>query len=301
MKANKLISILAFIAVAFYLPAQNNTYPTGSLLWKISGKNLTKPSYIIGTFHVMQGDYLDSIAGAHKALDESEQVVVEVVVTDMTAMSMQLMPKMSMPSDTNYHQLYSDADYQFIDNKLISFLGAGFNQMGMLKPKAIEAAVTVLFCMKKIPNFNPQNLLDIYVQKEAIEKQKSVLGLEQADEQAEILFNSIPLQRQADLLLCFFKHGEQYIQREIDKLFELYRNGNLSALDEMMNNNDFCPSTDEENAMILYNRNNRWMEKLPAIMKEKSSFIAVGAGHLAGEKGILYQLQKAGYKVEAVK
>jgi uncharacterized protein YbaP (TraB family) len=301
MKTNKLIAILAFIAVAFCLSAQNNNYPTGSLLWKISGKDLTKPSYIIGTFHVMQGDYLDSIAGARKALDESEQVVGEIVMTDMAAMAMQLMPKMTMPSDINYHQLYSEADYQFIDNKLISSLGAGFNQMGMLKPQAIESAVVVLFCAKKIPNFNPQNLLDIYVQKEALKKQKSVLGLEQADEQAEILFNAIPLQRQADMLLCFLKHDEQYVQREINKLFELYQNGNLFALDEMINDTDFCPSTDEENAVILYNRNKRWMEKLPAVMKEKPSFIAVGAGHLVGEKGILYQLQKAGYKVEAVK
>ncbi|MDR1631432.1 MAG: TraB/GumN family protein [Dysgonamonadaceae bacterium] len=301
MKTNKLISILVFIAVTFCLSAQNSTYPTGSLLWKISGKDLTKPSYIMGTFHVMQGEYLDSIAGARKALNESEQVVGEVVMADMAATAMQLMSKMAMPSGTNYHQLYSDDDYQFIDGKLISSLGSGFNQMGMLKPKAIESAVIILFCAKKIPNFNPQNLLDGYVQKEAVEKQKPVLGLELADEQADMLFNSIPLQRQADLLLCFFKHDEQYVQREVDRLFELYRNGNLSALDEIMNKDDFCPSTDEEIALILYNRNNHWMEKLPAIMKEKSSFIAVGAGHLAGEKGLLHQLQKTGYKVEPIK
>jgi uncharacterized protein YbaP (TraB family) len=42
------------------------------------------------------------------------------------------------------------------------------------------------------------------------------------------------------------------------------------------------------------------MQKLPEIMKEKSSFIAVGALHLAGEEGLLNLLKEAGYTVEPV-
>ena len=48
-------------------------------------------------------------------------------------------------------------------------------------------------------------------------------------------------------------------------------------------------------------RNVKWLEKLPAMMSEKSSFIAVGCLHLIGEGGLIEGLRKLGYKVEAVK
>jgi uncharacterized protein YbaP (TraB family) len=43
------------------------------------------------------------------------------------------------------------------------------------------------------------------------------------------------------------------------------------------------------------------MDKLPTMMKEKPSFIAVGCLHLVGDDGLLNRLRKEGYKVEQVK
>ena len=52
---------------------------------------------------------------------------------------------------------------------------------------------------------------------------------------------------------------------------------------------------------MIYNRNKAWSEKLPAIMKTAPTFIAVGALHLPGDKGLLNLLKKQGYTVEPVK
>ena len=49
------------------------------------------------------------------------------------------------------------------------------------------------------------------------------------------------------------------------------------------------------------NRNADWVAKMPAIMSDKPTFFAVGAGHLPGEKSVLNLLKLAGYEVEAVK
>lgn len=46
----------------------------------------------------------------------------------------------------------------------------------------------------------------------------------------------------------------------------------------------------EEDAMI-YNRNKTWAQKLPAIMKAAPTFVAVGALHLPGDKGLLNLLK----------
>ena len=57
----------------------------------------------------------------------------------------------------------------------------------------------------------------------------------------------------------------------------------------------------EEYAIMFDNRNADWVAKMPAIMSDKPTFFAVGAGHLPGEKGVLNLLKLAGYEVDAVK
>ena len=52
---------------------------------------------------------------------------------------------------------------------------------------------------------------------------------------------------------------------------------------------------------MIYNRNKAWAEKLPTIMKAAPTFVAVGALHLPGEKGLLKLLKSQGYTVEPVK
>ena len=52
---------------------------------------------------------------------------------------------------------------------------------------------------------------------------------------------------------------------------------------------------------MIENRKNAWMAKLPAIMADKPTFFAVGAIHLAGEKGLIQLLKNAGYTVEGIK
>jgi uncharacterized protein YbaP (TraB family) len=51
---------------------------------------------------------------------------------------------------------------------------------------------------------------------------------------------------------------------------------------------------------LLNSRNIEWVKKLQTLMKEQSLVVAVGAGHLPGQKGVINLLRKAGYKVEPV-
>ena len=53
----------------------------------------------------------------------------------------------------------------------------------------------------------------------------------------------------------------------------------------------------ENKAILLDNRNRNWVEQLSKIMPKTSVFVAVGAGHLPGEMGVIELLRKAGYTV----
>ena len=51
---------------------------------------------------------------------------------------------------------------------------------------------------------------------------------------------------------------------------------------------------------LLVKRNQRMVERMKPILKQGGAFVAVGAAHLPGETGLLYRLEKAGYRVTVV-
>ena len=51
---------------------------------------------------------------------------------------------------------------------------------------------------------------------------------------------------------------------------------------------------------LLEVRNENWMVKMPDMMKDKSTFFAVGAAHLLGEQGMINLLRKKGYVVKPI-
>ena len=276
-------------------------YPSGSLLWKISGNNLEKPSYLLGTLHLKSGNYLNEIAGAAEAIAESEQIIGELDMTDMAKIQQQMMPAMMMSADTTYKLLYTEEEYKLVSEKITSILGMGLDQLGMLKPSAIQTTIVALIFKKLIPDSDEANSLDIVIQRIGQEGNKPIIGLEEVNNQVQALFGA-SLQRQAELLLCNLQNLDELGIHEASVLVANYDKADLNALyfDSFQSDDSSCPSTKEEKDLLLKHRNDKWLEKLPALMKEKSSFIAVGALHLAGEEGLLHQLTLLGYVIEAV-
>ena len=66
----KLLMILAAMMISLASNAQ--------VLYKISGNGLKKPSYVIGTCHVVKASFLDTIPGANRVIDDVEQVYGEL-------------------------------------------------------------------------------------------------------------------------------------------------------------------------------------------------------------------------------
>lgn len=66
-----------------------------------------------------------------------------------------------------------------------------------------------------------------------------------------------------------------------------------------MTDPDFGMSPQEADKLI-YNRNSAWVDFLIGALPTTSMLIAVGAGHLPGEKGVISLLKKAGFNVTPV-
>jgi hypothetical protein len=51
---------------------------------------------------------------------------------------------------------------------------------------------------------------------------------------------------------------------------------------------------------LINQRNINWVAQFPAIANNKSLLIAVGAGHLGGQRGVLNLLKQKGYQIRAI-
>ena len=273
-----------------------------TLLWKISGNGLEKPSWIFGTHHLVPLTFLDSIAGIREAFDSSEQTVGELDMGNMTQMQMEIMQRAMMPQETSYETLMNEADRAKLDSTLTSLLGMGLAQFGRFRPAMLQNLISVTLYQQYYPTLSGGKGLDQYFQEEALKRNRPVVGLENTDDQIRLLLEMQSLERQAALLACMVNHPE-LLKEEMDQLQQAYLAQDLEALWALYTEeepDDPCPSTDEEKYALNGARNEKWLEKLPAIMAEHSSFIAVGCLHLPGEEGVIEGLRKLGYKVEPV-
>jgi uncharacterized protein YbaP (TraB family) len=220
-------------------------------------------------------------------------------MSDMAALAVEVQKAGMMPQDTTWQMLLSEDDYCFVDEQLTAVFGVGFQSFGRLKPAMVSMVYTVGFYQKIFPQVKQNEIFDIWFQQEAVNRGIPVVGLETVQDQIDALFKVRSLKGQAADLLCAMKNTD-YLELSAKKLNRLYRSADLNGFSEMLREKSPCPMSAEQEVALNDNRNRRWLEKLPAIMADKPSFIAVGALHLVGEAGLLVGLEKAGYTVEAV-
>ena len=79
------------------------------LLYKISGHGLKSPSYIVGTYHLANVSFVDSIPGIRQAMEATQQTYGELVMNELLSPdSLQLMEKaMLLPEGMTIDKLLS--------------------------------------------------------------------------------------------------------------------------------------------------------------------------------------------------
>ena len=275
---------------------------SNSLLWKITGNGLEKPSFLFGTHHLVPISFLDSISEWEEAFENTEQTVGELDMANMNEMQMKIMRGAVMPQGVTYESLISAQDVALLDSTLSSLLGVGLNQFGALKPAMLSNLITLTLYQKHYPSFANETNIDQYFQIEALNRNRNVVGLETTEDQIEVLLNSKSLERQAELLMCMIKNQET-VMEQMSEFQDAYYTQNTTLLYELSTKetpDDPCPTTDEEMNAFNKDRNEKWLKKLPSIMEDKSSFIAVGCLHLLGDVGLIEGLRELGYTVEPV-
>lgn len=296
-----LTTLLSLLLISFSASAQ--------LLYKVSGGGLTKPSYIIGTYHLAKVSFVDSIAGLRQAMNDCEQVYGELDMSQIAAnpaSAMQMQQAMMMPQGETFDKYFNAEQVARLNAFLTKYMGADLNapvmaQVKQMKPAALNTTLQILLFIKEEGSFNPQEQFDTYFQNEAQKQNKPVGGFETLDYQMNILYGA-SLQRQAEQLMCLVDNID-YNLNIVRRTIKAYYAQDMAAIekinDEKLHNT--CDATPAEEDALIYTRNANWAKALPAIMKAKSTLVAVGCLHLPTDRGLLQLLRNAGYTVEPIK
>lgn len=318
----KKILFLCFLCVSGSLHAQASSKSItpeleDALLWEISGNGLTSSSFLYGTFHTMNGSFLDSVPHFYTSLGKVKQVVAEVDMVNQKIISPQQEDIMSfaMPKDTTFPMLFSNKDFKYVDSCLTKVMQQ--KMYSILKPAYTSLMYTIL---STTTQENIQTGLDKFILTKASENNQKVVGLETMEEHMKIVYGFYKsmcagsVKDQADMLL--FQLRNPQLTKEVMKEMEsLYRRQMLTKLTEPSQKmegkiKEFFPqysdakaeeASEKMMADLVDVRNDNWLKKIPQMIKDNSSLIAVGALHLTGEKGLINQLRKMGYTLKPVK
>ncbi|HEX7847998.1 MAG TPA: TraB/GumN family protein, partial [Chitinophagaceae bacterium] len=203
--------------------------------------------------------------------------------------------QMKMRGDTTLKDLLSVEDYEkvraYFESKETML---PFSMLETMKP--FFAASTLQ--QKDMP-CESMSAMEQVIMLEAKQYKKEINGLETMSYQAGIL-DSIPYKLQAQQLVEYINNegkGSETIN-ETEAMLKAYMDQDLIKLEAMINKSDIGISNFTE--ILLNNRNRNWVKKLKELMPGKTLLIAVGAGHLPGNQGVIELLKKEGYTVEPI-
>lgn len=257
------------------------------LLFEISGNNLQKPSYIFGTMHLLcEGDFEMSEEMISK-IKSSEILAMEMDLDDPT-IAFKMMGKMKMKGDTSLSDLMPQTRY----DSLKSYLKDSLNLPPMMFQKTKPFLIYSLILTKLLPC----NTLMLENEIMKIGKGKKVVGLETLDFQMGLM-DKMSYQLQADYLLETLADKQKSI-REFQEMAEAYKKRELEILLKSIDAEKGMMA-DFENEM-LHKRNLAWIPEIKKLISEKTTFIAVGAGHLGGDKGVLQLLKNEGFTIKTI-
>ena len=271
-------TILIFIA--------SNTqicFGQSEILWEVTNPKNTEKSYLFGTIH--SGDSklfpIDSII--YKSLFKCDLLALEINPSEMNDIN--VLKKMLL-DEKNIEDLFSKKNYELITTFLKDSLNVSEIMVKNMQPIFIQQLI------EQSVYKNEHDPIDLHLYKNALINNISIEGLETIEEQMNTLL-SIPLKKQADDLLDKVKNfNSDEIKKEMNSMIYAYINRDIEnfVINELKKNknNDF-----EEN--FIYSRNIKMFERANQKLNNNTVFIAVGAAHLYGEKGLINLLKKEGY------
>ena len=260
------------------------------LLWEVSGKG-PQASYVLGTIHSDDSRVTTIPVQIQTALYKARSFSAELDL-DLGAM-ITAQAQMMLPPDKDLQTIVGQQRY----NKAVQYMmdyGMPELVVSRMKPWAVAAQLM-------LPKPTTGVFLDLKLYQEAQSRGIKTYGLETVDEQMSV-FESMSNSQQIAMLDQSIREYKN-MPAMISQLTQLYLNRDLAGMqrfsDEQMRKSDRTIADMMEKTLIN-DRNARMVQRMETRFHEGAAFIAIGALHLPGDKGVLQLLENRGYKLRAL-
>jgi uncharacterized protein YbaP (TraB family) len=274
------------------------------VFWRIDSDDVTA-SHLLGTFHLPDSRIADLPSAVTDALTGADSLTLEITSAEMMTGegAERLNAAMTLPAEQDLTGIVGSE----VMAEIAGLLGAdetAMTQLARLQPWAMSIVVLTVPSQKRMLQSGQIALpLDQLLEMRAREAGKPVYGLETVDEQVSV-FESLSTPDQVAMLNQALDLADP-ASNEMERLIALYLAGDIAAI--LAEAEKLPPGADPQ-AMQAFlramfeQRNQRMADRLAGEqLKTGNAFIAVGAGHLAGEAGVLSLLAGRGFRIARVR
>ncbi len=261
-------------------------------LWVLKDEDTT--IYLFGTVHILKPGMSWFDEAIKEAFDESGELVVEMIEPEPAAM-MKIVSDLAIDKTGVSLRDKLNAEDRAAYEAALKSLNMPVNAFDPLDPWFASVSLSLVPLMQNGYDTNSGVEDDLTATAKA--KNMKIVGLETAEQQLGF-FDNLP----EDVQIRFLNFNVNSIDDMADGMENMvahWANANISALAELMN------AGLEEKILydtLLSNRNADWAEWVDDRMDQPGTvFMAVGAGHLAGDASLQAKLKERGLKTKRVK
>jgi len=272
-----------------------------TILWKISGKDCKQPSYLLGTMHVIKGDWAYAFPEIKHAIDSTEFLLSEAFTTSPTV------EKIPKNKRLRAISILTSEQYKTLDSFFVARVDDGIKNNPEAEEMTIaemRSAILLTLVVNKSGANGITEFMDLDIFKLFLKNGRKA---DMLDRVPTVDFDSSSIENAKRFFsgtIASIKGSDKpdwniYHNDSLDKNIETYTQFKMdykleeedSGIGEPYHEFDYVP---------LKVRNRNWIPKIEKNISEKSCLIAVGFGHLKYKTGVISLLRERGYTVEPV-
>ncbi len=265
---------------------------TGPAMWKVADADTT--IYLFGTVHVLPEGIEWYDATIADALTGSDIIVTEIPMDADSAAAQQQMAisKGMLPAGTALRSLLTP-EQTIVYEAALAKVGAPPAAFDQFKPWLTGLTLSLIPLIQQ--GYTPGAGVEKVLLSKVGDKPQG--ALETAEFQFDI-FDGMESAAQVSFLMEAAE-GMDEVKPMLDRMVAAWAMGNADELASVMNEGMTDPAVAEA---LLYSRNANWANWIASRLDEPgTAFVAVGAGHLAGDRSVQDFLAGNGITVARVK
>lgn len=263
-------------------------------LWEVS--SLTNRIYLFGTVHAGKASFYPLPGPVRNALADSKMLAVEADITESKAMAKSSESLVLTPPDRLANHVPAPLYERF--RRQLERFGIAEERMAPLRP--FPAASVLAFSEWARLGYLPQYGVDLRLLRDAREAKMPIVELEGVQSQAALVASLTEQESLQAFEGMLFALESGLTRDQITGMVNAWQSGDPALLLEVARAyNDSVPGAREIEEKFIWSRHEAMADKIEQWLLQGRSpvFVAVGALHLAGPRGLVAMLDKRGYLV----